>query len=210
MATADRPRRFASTAALLLVVPVAAALWFGANVMSSGHAAPTAASASEPEPLAVAATGGPHFSTLADLVAGSDLIVTGRVESTERGRLVGDPNGGGVVSRFVTVRIDEVLKGAPGERLANVLVEEEGWLPDGAAIAVNGLAPSAEEDAGVWFLDRIDTGDGPTYVVVNEQGRYLDRAGGTVGADTTDALVANIEQRPLTETVAAVRKLGEK
>src|SRR5262245_9941422 len=137
MATADRPRRFASTAALLLVVPVAAALWFGANAMSSGHAAPTSETAPTTAPLAVAATGGPRFSTVADLVAGSDLIVTGRVESTERGRLVGDPNEGGVVSRFVTVRIDDVLRGAPGERLTNVVVEEEGWLADGTEIAVN-------------------------------------------------------------------------
>ena len=210
MATADRPRRFTSVGALLLVVPVAAVVWFGANAMSSGHAAPTAARASAPEPLAVQATGGPRFSRLADLVAGSDLIVTGQVESTERGRLVGDPNEGGVVSRFVTVRIDDVLKGAPGERLANVVIEEEGWLSDGTAIAVNGLAPCAEEDTGVWFLDRIDTGDGPTYVVVNEQGRYLHRDGHTVGADTNDALITKIEGRPLPATVAAVRQLGAK
>jgi hypothetical protein len=178
--------------------------------MSSGHATPTSAPATAPEPLAVAATGGPHFSTLAELVAGSDLIVTGRVEATARGRLVGDPNEGGVLSRLVTVRIDDVLKGAAGERLATVVVEEEGWLADGTPIAVNGLAPSAEKDTGVWFLDRIDAGDGPTYVVVNEQGRYVDRDGRTVGADTNDALVTTIERRPLPATVAAVRQQGEK
>jgi hypothetical protein len=111
---------------------------------------------------------------------------------------------------LVTVRIDDVLKGATGERLATVVIEEEGWLADGTPIAVNGLAPSTEQDRGVWFLDRIETGEGPTYVVVNEQGRYVARDGRTVGADTDDALITKIESRPLSATVAAVRQQGEK
>ena len=91
-----------------------------------------------------------------------------------------------------------------GRRAGTVLVEEEGWLPDGTPIAVNGLAPSTVGDRGVWFLDQVSNGEHPSFVVINEQGRYLESSVGTIGADHVDPLIEALERRSIDDLAALV------
>ena len=184
-------------------VAVAAAITLALVV--GGRGATSASDESSPEgPAAPGAdtspvpvsSDAPRFSQLSELVAAADLVVTGEVASVARGRTFGEPGGTAIVSRVVTLRVDSVLAGTPPAAGADVLVEEEGWLADGRALAVDGAAPTQEGDRGIWFL--VDVGDPelPVYTVVNAEGRYLlgDAGGGTlVGAAGDDPLIARVE-----------------
>ncbi len=134
-----------------------------------------------------------QFDGLDEMVAASDLIVTGEVVSTVRGRLVGDPAAGGVISRIVTVRVDDVLLGGDAAT-EQILVEEEGWLPDGTPIVVSGVAASQEGDIGLWFLDQLAPDDVTTYLVINSQGRFLNVDELTIGGDQSDPLVQSLQK----------------
>jgi hypothetical protein len=147
-ATAERRssgggRAWLARTAPLLVVVVAAA-GGGAHFLLLDEDAP--------EPLAVAATSVYDFATLDELVAASDVIVVGAVVAVDEGRLVGDPAAGAVVSRVATVRVESVLAGeaADGVIADVVIVEEEGWLPDGTPLIVNGWLrqPSVTKGSG--------------------------------------------------------------
>ena len=54
-------------------------------------------------PLRVRATSVYDFSSLDEMTAASDLVVEADVIAVERGRLVGEPDEGGVISRIVTL-----------------------------------------------------------------------------------------------------------
>jgi hypothetical protein len=183
------------------LAPVAAAVAI-AVVVGLWHA--NRASGARPEPvLAVRAESIYQFDTLVEMVAASDLIIRGEVISTERGRIVGDPSSGAVVSRVVTVAVRETLTHRSLGEPATVLIEEEGWLADGTAIAVNGMAPSTPGDTGIWFLDRVGVDEAPTYLVLNSQGRYLQAGTALRGGDPHDALV----QRLSVNTIEGLRSL---
>jgi hypothetical protein len=155
--------------------------------------APDTVPGEDGEPVAVSSDA-PRFATLADLLDASDVVVSGEVVATERGRPFGEPGGTAIVSRLVTLRVDEVLAGTAPAGAPNLLIEEEGWLDDGPPLVVDGAAPSEVGDRGIWFL--VDAGDPelPVHVVVNAEGRYLlDDAGALVGADGDDPLIAEIE-----------------
>ena len=67
-----------------------------------------------------------------------------------------------------------------------MLVEEEGWLDDGRALAVDGAAPTRTGDAGFWFLVEVDDPDLPVFTTVGAAGRYLvDRTAGWRAPTTT-------------------------
>jgi hypothetical protein len=156
---------------------------------------------SEPAPLDIQATSIYQFSSLDEMVAASDAIVVGRVTATERGRLIGDPADGGVISRLVTITVTDVLAGVVGTTL---IVEEEGWLTDGTSITVNGVAPSQAGDEGVWFLDLTDDAELPAFLVINSQGRFLVADDGTLrGGDQRDVLVQQLQRHSLTQLVTA-------
>ena len=123
------------------------------------------------------------------------------------GRLVGDPNDGGVISRVVTVRIETALWVADEPLATALLIEEEGWLPDGTPIEVNGVPASAVGDRGLWCLDRVPSDDVSVMVTINSQGRFLDTAAGTVGGDQRDALVQVLQQRPFAQLVELTTSL---
>lgn len=154
-------------------------------------------STTEPAPVEVASDAPSHRS-LAELVAASDLVVRGTVQGVERGRWFGDgASGPRIRSRLVSITVEETLIGDPPEGGA-VLVEEEGWTEDGHPLIVDGAAPSAAGDEGIWFL--VDPGDATTgaLIVVNAQGRYLIGPDGTVrGAVGDDPLVADLSSRSL-------------
>jgi len=207
-AAPGRSRRWSRAGVPLAVVALAAAL---AGVLLAGEddsdrpAGPRARA--EPAPVAVASDA-PRHATLAELVAATDVVVRAEVVATERGRLFGDPaSGTAVESRLVTLEVAEVVRGTGIEAGTTVLVEEEGWLPDGAPLVVDGAAPSAVGDDGLWFL--VAGGDPAVdaFVVVNAQGRYLlsGPGGGLRGAAGDDPLVAELAALPLPALEARIR-----
>jgi len=185
----------APTIGIVAVVAVAALYWW-----SSG---PTP---DVPQPLRVNATSIYDFASLDDMSAASDLVVEADVVAVERGRLVGEPDEGGVISRIVTLAIADVI-GGDATAPSTVIVEEEGWLPDGTPIIVDDVEPSAVGDHGVWFLDALDvpgaldSADIPAYLVINSQGRLLERDGRVVGGDQTDPLVLALQERSFDELI---------
>lgn len=160
----------------------------------------------DPDAVAISSDA-PRLATLDQLTAAADVVVRGEVVATERGRWFGAGEGRGsrLQSRFVTLRVDDVLAGSP-PAAGTVLLEEEGWLEDGAPVVVDGAAPSRTGDRGIWFL--VDGGDPDVgaYVVVSAQGRYLDGGGGdAVGAAGDDPLVAELSARSLDDLAADLR-----
>lgn len=210
----------------VVVVALAVAGVVGRGDPSSPDREPATGAAEDAgEPVAVTSDA-PRYADLAELVAASDLVVRGEVEATERGRTFGGPGGAAIVSRLVTLRVDQVLAGpAPGDA-AHVLVEEEGWLDDGRPLAVDGAAPTEVGDRGVWFLLDVGGPELPTYTVVNAEGRYLEvegdagdagdagdsadsgDGGGLVGAEGDDPLVAEVEALSADELAAEVSRLA--
>jgi hypothetical protein len=163
----------------------------------AGAPVPTTALASD----AVEVTSdAPVATSLQDLVGASDLVVRGRVTAAERGRWFGQPGGGRIRSRLLTLEVDEVLRGTPRGEASSLLVEEEGWTDDGRPLVIDGAVPTQRGDEGIWFL--VDPGDEDTgaWIVVSAQGRYLRDAGGDVrGARGTDPLVADLASGSLEE-----------
>ena len=204
------PLAFAATLAIALVV--------GLVVTRDEASAP--GPATMPAPIEVEAASIYDFTSLAEMVAASDVIVVGTVVATEPGRLVGDPASGGVISRLVTIDVDEVIGGDANGGDANggdangseatIVIEEEATLPDGTPLIVNGVSPSAVGDHGIWFLDRIEDAELPVFLVINSQGRFLtpaqDPTGDLIGGDQRNALVRSLQDQPLTGLVTATRQ----
>jgi hypothetical protein len=165
--------------------------------------APTATTA--PAPVAVTSDA-PTLDTLEDLAASADLIVRAVVTGTERGRLFGDPaSGTAIESRLVTLSVTSVLRGEAPD--GDLLLEEEGWTQDGAPLVVDGAAPSQDGDDGIWFLTEVQGPEGPAYVVVSAQGRYLvdgDHVRGAAGDDPLVAELRTLSVDALTERIAAL------
>ena len=204
-ATADRGWR------LLVVVPVLVALGIGTFVAlrprsSESTAGGSAAEETGTEPVVpVSAASIYDFGGLDELVKASDLVVRGRVEATSRGRAIGNDDNA-VVSRIVTVRVEEVLAGSVAT--TSVLVEEEGWLVDGRPLEVNGLAPSREGMEAIWFLDALPPGDLPGFLVINHQGRYALDGTRLEGARGSDPLVDEVEALGADRLAAEVRRIA--
>ncbi|HXH57593.1 hypothetical protein [Iamia sp.] len=172
----------------------------------SGPAGSGSATAEGP-PAVEVASDAPRFASLEELAAASDAVVRAEVVATERGRWFGDGAGGTrIQSRLVTLRVTEVMAGvAPSS--ATLLLEEEGWLEDGAPLVVDGAAPSQVGDDGIWFvLDGTDPEVG-AYVIVNAQGRYLIAGDGRTlsGAAGDDPLVARLTAMTVDELTADLR-----
>jgi len=200
MATASRILRHPVAPLLAIAaVVVAAATW----AWSRGDAP-----ADTPEPIRVRATSVYDFSSLDEMGAASDLVVEADVVAVERGRLVGEPGEGGVISRIVTLAVADVIRG--DTTASTVIVEEEGWLPDGTPIIVDDVEPSVVGDHGVWFLDALDAPDAadvPAYLVINSQGRMLERGDRVEGGDQSDALVRALQQRSFDDLIRAVQEM---
>jgi len=188
-ATADRGWR------LLVVVPVLVAVAIGTFVALRARSSDSSAGGSAGEEtgaeavVPVSAASIYDFGGLDELVKASDLVVRGRVEATSRGRAIGNDDNA-VVSRIVTVRVEEVLAGSVAT--TSVLVEEEGWTGDGHPLVVDGARPTQEGDAGIWFLTATGDDTSGSWIVVNAQGRYLEDGDELVGAEGDDPLVADL------------------
>ncbi len=148
----------------------------------------------------------PRLTSLEDLVAASDVVVLAEVVATQRGRVFGDPGGETIESRVVTLEVSKVLAGrAPSH--GRVLVEEEGWLQDGSPLIVDGAAPSAVGDSGIWFLVDVGEPDAPMHVVVSAQGRYLVDGDHLAGAAGDDPLIAELSALTVDELAGRITAL---
>ena len=159
----------------------------------------------DPAPVAVTSNA-PRLATLDELVAASDLVVRGTVASTEHGRAFGEPGGERIESRLVTLGVSEVLAGDPSAE-GTLVVEEEGWLEDGAPLVVDGAPPSARGDDGIWFLVEVGDADAPVYVVVSAQGRYLVDGDTLRGAAGDDPLIDELTDLSVEELTARIGAL---
>ena len=59
----------------------------------------------------------------------------------------------------------------------------------------------------MWFLDALDAADGadlPAYLVINSQGRLLDRDDRVVGGDQTDPLVLAVQRGSFDDLIRAL------
>jgi hypothetical protein len=179
-------RRWARLA--LLAVPVAAAASVAVWMLSDGGSSP-----SEEPPLQVTADE-PSYATIDELVAASDLIVTGTVVAVDDGRAITDPSDpeAGIRTRLASIGIDSVLVGEHGN---TVIVEQEAALLDGTPIEVNGVSALAEGQSGLYFLVAGEGDEFPYHALVNRQGRF-DVDG--------DALVAAAPGDPLAERIEAM------
>lgn len=220
-----RPRRPRWATALPLLVLVLASAVVVAVVVSNGGEDPGSGPSDrsaviadqgvgEPEPVEVSSDA-PRFATLPELVRAADLVVRGEVVSSVEGRWFGAPPQAGsgsagdarILSRLVTIRVDEVLAGeAP--TVGSVLLEEEGWTAAGEPLVVDGLGTAAVGDRGVWFLVAGGDPELGAHVLVNAQGRYLEgdrgSGGGSEGASGDDLLVAELSALSLDELATAV------
>ena len=173
-----RPRWALALPVLAVAVALGAALVAG-NGDGVGQPDASAPVPTVPVDAVQVTSDSPRYGTLDELIAAADLVVRGEVIATERGRWFGDgATGPRIQSRLVTLAVHEVLAGSPPDGVGadgtgSLLLEEEGWLEDGSPIVVDGAAPSAVGDAGVWFL--VDPGDdtADAWIVVSAQGRRL-------------------------------------
>ena len=159
----------------------------------------------EPLPPVAVTSDAPRLATLGELVDASDVVVRARVTGTERGRVFGEGDAA-IESRVVRLRVTEVLHGAGVAAGDALLVEEEGWSADGAALVVDGLAPSEPGDDAVWFLVRVGQDEEARHVVVSAEGRYLvhgDRLQGAAGDDPLVAELSDLGTAGLEAAVAA-------
>jgi hypothetical protein len=213
--TEARPRRsalaWAIPAGLVVVAAIVAAVVVTQDPGQAPAPAPTTTTAPEPEAVEISSDA-PSFTSLDQLVEASDLIVRGRVTDTERGRWFGDGSTSSrIQSRLVTLDVEEVIAGnVPSGELGSLLLEEEGWLEAGAPLVVDGAAPSAVGDEGIWFL--VDPGDDTTdaLIVVNAQGRYLLDGDHVTGAEGGDALVTDLTGGSLDGLAGRIRSAASR
>ncbi len=202
MVTADRQplaNRRQWLIALGFVVALTAA-FVGGVVFSDDSA--VAPATYLPTPLAVEATSVYQFASLAEMVAASDAIIVGTVTAAEVGRPIGDPATGAIISRLVTIGVESALSGTDASA---VIIEEEGALADGTPIVVNGVDPTMVGDRGIWFLDRLDDAEVPTWLTINSQGRFLIDGSALRGGDQRDALVQALQELSFDAQIDHVR-----
>ncbi len=126
----------------------------------------------EPEPVELASDA-PTFTSLAELVAASDLVVVATVTDISDGRTVTAPDdpAAGIRTRLVRLSVARTLVGQASRPL---VVEEPAALIDGTPVVVDGLEPLRVGEQAVWFLVAGDDASLPYYAVVNSQGRVVD------------------------------------
>jgi hypothetical protein len=133
------------------------------------------------------------FESLPQMVATSDLVIKGSVQTVEPGRVVGEEDAA-IQFAQVTLSVDRVLFGSLDA--TSLLVEEYG---------LEANHPSQVGDHGVYFLhQKIDA---PTfYRLVNSQGRFLDvGTGGLLALDDEAPWVRAIEAMSLAQLERAVQ-----
>jgi hypothetical protein len=117
------------------------------------------------------AASGPRYTTVEELAGASDLIVLGRIERVDAGRVFTDraDTEAGIRTQLAELAVEQVLKGPPAR---SVVLEEEAALLDGTPITVDGTTPSAAGQRGVYFLIADPAGTA-YYALIGPQGRYL-------------------------------------
>ncbi len=124
-----------------------------------------------------------HYSSLAQMSGGAELIVVGVVQSVTPGRTVGEP-GATIQFRELNVRVERVLKGAAAQ---SVVVEEEGIHAGGQHYSLNNSRAAKAGARAVFFLKRKAGEQNVLYRLTNSQSRFF-LHGGKVFANTSSEL----------------------
>jgi hypothetical protein len=192
-----RPERRRGTVTAIAAVALVVGAGAAAFVTTYDTSDPVDARA----PVAVTSDARHRFTDLGQLVAASDLVLTGRVVSSEPGRIFGNPGAAAassaIRSHVLTLRVEAVLANKDEQAGSDtvVLVEEEATLTDGSPVVVDGMRPSRTGDRGLWFLVASNDAEFPGYTLVNAQGRYVETPTGRLrGGDRSDPLVRSLER----------------
>lgn len=140
-----------------------------------------------------------QFTSLAEMVATSSVVIVGTVNALEPGRTAGSGMDQEVYTNAV-VHVDDQLFGGPAA--PDVRVEQLTSFA-GDPIVLDGVEPSKLGDHGIYFLRRTDTG---TYVLVSSQGRFLERGPRMVGTNAHDELVNRLVRLDMTTLAQRVRE----
>jgi hypothetical protein len=135
-----------------------------------------------------------YFSDLSTMVATSDAVVVGVIESTNRGPKLGEA-GWALQLRVVDVRIEEVLHGDVSR--GDGMFYELGWGSQGQPLLVNDTIPSDAGQQGIFFLRRADSPSlAGAFVYTNSQARYLlSERGSLEPANQEDSFSGSLAER---------------
>jgi hypothetical protein len=140
---------------------------------------------------------GTYYTSLAQLMAKSELVVTGTVQQVVVGEVVAEPADDEYPTRWLdtTLMVDEVLKGSPSDTLVVETLElafgdRSEWRKRGERVLVF-LSPSREEP-GLFILS--NDGSGPNY----EQAAYMLRDEDVI-AITDDEIAERVAALSLSE-----------
>ena len=137
-----------------------------------------------------------YFDSLSQMVATSDLVIEGTVQSVEQGRVVGSREAA-IQFAQVTLSVNRLLFGNFDS--TGIVIEEYG---------LESSRPSQVGDHGVYFLHQ-KTDAPQCYRLVNSQGRFLgDGKGGLVALDDEASWVKVIENKSLSELETEVQAAG--
>lgn len=149
-----------------------------------------------PDPIDITASG-PVYESVDELVAASDLIITGQITSSAPGRVITDPSDptAGIRTTVFTIEVGETLRGDP---TTAVTIEYETALLDRTPITINGVTAPANNERGLYFLISGSGQDFPHYAIANHQGRFIiDEEQVLKSTGQTDSLSARISATPL-------------
>ena len=106
------------------------------------------------------------------MVATSDLVVAGEVTAVSQGRLM-NPDDPSISTRYrlVTITIQESIKGTHAN--STVLMEEAGYVPNGASFEIDEMPWSNIGDVGIFFLANYPDQPEGLYSQISPEGRLL-------------------------------------
>lgn len=125
-----------------------------------------------PDTIATVSTWHYSFDSLEAMVATSDLVVVGEVTAVSQGRLM-NPDDPSIPTRYrlVTISIQEVIKGIYAN--STVLMEEAGYVPNGASFEIDEMPWSNIGDVGIFFLAKYPDQPEGHYSQISPEGRLL-------------------------------------
>jgi hypothetical protein len=109
---------------------------------------------------------GTYYTSPAELMAKSELVVTGTVHQVVAGRVIPDEGGGPYPTRYLdtVVAVDEVLKGSPADTVVVMTLElafggQAEWRKPGEGVLL--FLSASTQEPGLFILS--NDGDGPAY-----------------------------------------------
>ncbi len=145
-----------------------------------------------------------HFESLPEMTATADMVVVATVVRAEPGRWLGEsgaPDSSRV--RAVTLGVQDVLYSSSTIPAPSTLVlDEEGWTPEGIGYQLEGLPWLKVGDRGVFAVAYSEEGGGVS--LLNTQSRFLLTVTGVQpGGDPEESLYRTWQGRPSDDIIAA-------